>query len=457
MRGAALLGGMAVALGASAAALHPMAALGIALGVGAIAWVLSSALNATLAFIVVLVLRPAEHFPALAAMQPAKLIGLVAILSLLITKLFHSDLRLSRAPQGKWVLALAGGVLLSSIMSSNRAASFELFSDAFVKMLIMYGLLVHLVTTKAQSVRLNVALGLCTVALALLAIHVKSSGLATIEGNRAAIVGLLGDPNDLALVLLIYVPFFAELALMSRGFPRLGWGLLLAILVSGIFVTVSRGGALGLMAALGFTFYDRGTFSLRLFLAPALAVVVVGMLLLAGVNDRSSGAFKAGQLDESAQGRLDMWGSGIRMGVRNPIFGVGFGQFPENFESYARSPVVWGQRDAHNSFIKAAAETGLVGFIPFMALVALTFRVGFRLRKASVPEDTPMERAVRRSLFPSMTGFCVAAFFLSQCWSWFLFILFAQSATMYEIWKPNLERPQPDEDVGTMHAYVGTR
>lgn len=454
MRHTALLGGLAVAVGASAAALHPMAAVGLVLGVAAIVWILSNALNPTLAFIVVLVLRPADHFPALATLQPAKVIGVVAVLSLVITKLFHSDLRLSRAPQGKWILALTGGVLLSSIMSSNPTASLELFGDAFIKMLIMYGLLVHLVTTKAQSVRLNLALALCTVGLALLAIYVRSSGLATIEGNRAAIVGLLSDPNDLALLLLVYVPLFAELSLGSRGISRLGWGLLLAILVAGVFVTVSRGGALGLMAALAFTFYDRGSLSLRIFLVPAIAAVVIGMLLLAGVNDRESGAYKHGELDESAQGRLDMWASGMRMTLHNPVFGVGFGQFPDNFQSYARAPVVWGQRDAHNSFIKAAAETGLVGFIPFMALVVLTFRVAYHRRKADEPEDTPMERAVRRSLFPSMVGFCVAAFFLSQCWSWFLFILFAQSATMYEIWKPDPKQLHPSQDVGTMHAYV---
>jgi O-antigen ligase len=457
VRGAALLGGVAVAVGASAAALHPMAGLGIAVGIAAIAWVLSNSLNATLAFIVVLILRPADHFPALASMQPAKLIGLVAILSLIITKLFHRDMRLSRAPHGKWLLALTGGVLLSSAMSTNPTASFDLFGDAFVKMLIMYGLLVHLVTTKSQSVRLNLVLGLCTAALALLAIYVRMSGLATIEGNRAAIVGLLGDPNDLALVLVIYVPLFIELMLADSGKRRLAWGLLLAILVAGIFMTVSRGGALALIAAVAFSFYDRGRLGFRVLLAPTLVAVVIAMLVLAGWNDRSSGAFRAGQLDESAQGRLDTWSSGVRMTLHNPFFGVGFGQFPDNYESYAMSPVIWGEHDAHNSFIKAAAETGLVGFVPFMALVLLTFRIGYRRRKAEVPEDSSIERAVRRSLFPSMVGFCVAAFFLSQCWSWFLFILFAQAATMYEIWSPDAERSHSDDAVGVAQAYVGGR
>ena len=130
MRSTAVLGGLAVAIGASAAALHPMAAVGIVLGVAAVIWILSNALNATLAFIVVLVLRPADHFPALATMQPAKVVAVVAILSLVVTKLFHSDMRLSRAPQGKWMLALAGGVLLSSILSTHPSASLELFADA---------------------------------------------------------------------------------------------------------------------------------------------------------------------------------------------------------------------------------------------------------------------------------------------------------------------------------------
>ena len=455
MRSAALLGGVAIAAGASAAAVHPMAALGVVLGVAAIVWTLSSALNATLAFIVVLVLRPADHFPALAAIQPAKLVAAVAILSWLITKLFHGDMRLSRAPHGKWMLALAGGVMLSSLMSTHPTASLAYFADAFIKMMIMYALVVHLVTTKTQAVKLHISLALCTVGLALLAIHLRTSGLATVEGNRAGLAGLFGDPNDLALVLLMYVPLLTELALSTHGLRRLSWSLLLAILVGGIFATVSRGGALGLMAALGFTLYDRGRVSFRLALAPALVGVIVAMLFVAGLNERSSGAFKPGELDESAQGRLDMWASGIRMTAHNPVFGVGFGQFPDNYLRHARNPVQFGPRDAHNSFIKAAAETGLVGFIPFMALVFLTIRLAYHRRKAEVFEDNPMERAVRRSMFPSMIGFCVAAFFLSQCWSWFLFILFAQSAAIEEIWNAEPDTPQFREELGMMHAKAG--
>jgi O-antigen ligase len=220
----------------------------------------------------------------------------------------------------------------------------------------------------------------------------------------------------------------------------------------GVLATVSRGGALGLAAALGVTFYDRGRLSTRLLLMPAVALTVAGMLVFAGVNQRSSGALTPGALDDSALGRLDMWQSGIRMLAHNPVFGVGFGEFPANYQAHARNPVQWEPRDAHNSFVKAAAETGLVGFIPFMALVFLTVRTGYRGRKKEEADETPMQRAVRRSLLPSMVGFCVAAFFLSQCWSWFLFILFAQGAVAHGIWESADAPIRKRADLGTMPA-----
>jgi len=462
VRGAALLGGVAALVGASAVVLHPSAALGIAMGVAVVVLILSNPLNATLAFIVVLIVRPADHVPALEAMQPAKIIGAVAILSWLVSRLMKGKMRLSRAPQAKWMLALAVAVVLSAVASTDPAESWKFFGEVFIKMLIVFFLLIHLVDTKSQAARLQLSLGFATVALAIYAIHIRLSGLATVEGNRAGLVGLFEDPNDLALVLLLSVPIFVELVLNGRGLRRLAWTVPLGILVFGIFATVSRGGALGLLAVMGAHFYDRGGLAMRAMLAPALTLTVVGLLLVAGVNERSSGSFQSGELDASAEGRLDMWQSGIRMAAYNPIFGVGVAMFPDNYQRYARNPVDWGPRDAHNSFTKAAGETGIVGFVPFMALILWTLRVGYRYRKAEVPSDTPTQRAVRRSLFPSIVGFCVAGFFLSQCWSWFLFILFAQGTAIYEVWKPQVGQiaPEPvpsnavvdEAEFGTMRA-----
>ena len=157
----------------------------------------------------------------------------------------------------------------------------------------------------------------------------RLSGLATVEGNRAGLVGLRGDANDLALVLS-----------MCRSSSS------------------SRSVALSATAAAS---------ALGSSLRPRSRPSSSGCWCSPASTTESSGALTPGRLDDSALGRLDTWQSGVRKVAHNPLFGVG--QFPENYRSYARKLVHWEARDAHNSFVKAAAEAGFVGFIPFMALV----------------------------------------------------------------------------------------
>jgi len=276
-------------------------------------------------------------------------------------------------------------------------------------------------------------LSLCTTGLALYALHGKISGAATVEGSRAGFVGLLGDPNDLALVLVMYVPFLLEAVLATSGVRRHLLTMQLLVLVAGVVSTLSRGGLLGLVASIALVFHDRGSLKQRVLPAVVAVIAVFGAAQVAGVAERASGGMQEEGIDESAQARLDAWKAGGRMVVRHPLLGVGFGRFSDNYEAYVANAVIWGKLETHNSYIKVASETGVLGFVPFMMLVGLTLRGGYRLRKRRV-EDAGMERAVRRASLPAMCGFCVCAFFLSQCWSWFFFIMFAQSAAMHEVW-----------------------
>ena len=60
-----------------------------------------------------------------------------------------------------------------------------------------------------------------------------------------------------------------------------------------------------------------------------------------------------------------------------------------------------------------------------MAMVGLSFRSAFRLRNRRDELSDPLERAAVGSFFPTIVAFFISAFFLSQCWSWFTFILLA--------------------------------
>ena len=235
-------------------------------------------------------------------------------------------------------------------------------------------------------------------------------------------MGLLGDPNDLALCLLMGMPFLASAVMQTKGRQRWFYGILLVAVVSGIVSTQSRGGFMG-MGAAAFILLREKVKSRGM----QIGILAVGMAVLmaaSGMSKRSSGGEGDG-IDESAQGRLDAWMAGARMVKAKPILGVGYDRFADNYPTYVTNAVIWGKLEAHNSFVKAIAETGIVGFIPFMAMVVLSFKSAFSLRKRRDELDDPLERAAVGSLFPTIVAFFISAFFLSQCWSWFTFILLA--------------------------------
>lgn len=103
-----------------------------------------------------------------------------------------------------------------------------------------------------------------------------------------------------------------------------------------------------------------------------------------------------GNLEASAQERVNLWQDAENSFVHSPIFGIGFAafQFGEHVD---------GLKDTHNWFVKVLVETGLIGFVIALALLYQIFTLGYRLfRKAR----DPLHRGVGLGLFVGM--FCLA-------------------------------------------------
>ena len=134
--------------------------------------------------------------------------------------------------------------------------------------------------------------------------------------------GLYGDPNDLALNLVMLLPILVFfLTRSSRWTGRVLWIALVGLYCAAIVATQSRGGLLGL-AVVGTLILvgSRGKWLLG-FAATAIAIVVL-VGAPPGTFDRYA---TLGELheDESVQGRLTIWKSGLRMYADHPILGVG--------------------------------------------------------------------------------------------------------------------------------------
>jgi O-antigen ligase len=407
----------------SLAAFHPFAPVGAVAGATLGVWVFASPFRTLLGFMATLLLRPADIVPQLAVLQPAKIFALGALGLWAIEKMVRQDATWPRCRLDPYFAWLTVALLASSFTGTNPPVSIALFQDVFVKVIILYVLLLNLVDSPRRAAATLTTIAAVCASLGVYALHAKVTGQAQIEGSRAGFVGLLGDPNDLALCLLMGMPFLATASMQVRGPTRWIYRILLVAVVAGIVSTQSRGGFLG-MGAAGFILLREKVRS-RALQFGILAVGMAALMAVSGMSKRSSGGGEGDGIDESAQGRLDAWKAGMRMAKARPLLGVGYDRFADNYPTYVTNAVIWGKLEAHNSFVKAFAETGILGFVPFMAMVVLSFRSAARLRRRRDELEDPLERSAVASLLPTMVAFWIAAFFLSQCWSWFTFILLA--------------------------------
>jgi len=222
---------------------------------------------------------------------------------------------------------------------------------------------------------------------------------------RLRSVGFLNDPNDFGQTIIVVAPWiFMRFSAVTSWFTRLSVaGPWLALLGYALTLTHSRGGMLGLAAALAFFFKDRVSKVVRL-LAVAGAVAAFMLGLVGGGERGLSGK------ERSASERIDAWNDGIGMLKDHPLFGVGYGNFTEHHI-----------RTAHNSFVLCFAELGLVGYFLWLSLIVLSFQALNRIIQCVNSADDHARYAVL--LRVSMVGFMVCAWFLSRTFVPTLFIL----------------------------------
>jgi O-antigen ligase len=87
----------------------------------------------------------------------------------------------------------------------------------------------------------------------------------------------------------------------------------------------------------------------------------------------------------SAVQRLAFWQAGLNMFDNNPILGVGIGNYIEAYPRYAAQGWETVLGHAHDYYLNAAAETGLIGLAAYLVLLAAAFKHVGRSVKAAPP------------------------------------------------------------------------
>lgn len=382
-----------------------------------------------LGFIIFSYFRIHEAFPVLMPFRIPQLLALASLAGL-GWQLWLNRERLQWHPLQTYLLAFTGWVLVCCLLATNRGEAFANFNGNYIKIIIMVFAIAWLPTQLSQLKRVPAFLLVCGVAIAILAIYNKANGIGLVEGTRVTIsrdIGsMLGDPNDLALVLQFPVSFALAYCFNGGKWQRITCALILLILVAGVLATQSRGGILGIGCGV-FTILALKTRSLVL---PSAFTAMGGLALiaLAGISDRASGGAAESGVDESAMGRLYAWQAAWRMAVDHPLTGVGLDNFYYNYYLYSSH---WDGKNhaVHSTWLQILSETGFVGLVLFLLMIIGALRLSYQLLRHCEPTSTPFAQG----LWLGLLSFCVGGSFLTQGTTWPVYILIGLLLAFYRL------------------------
>ena len=330
--------------------------------------------------------------------------------------------------QAKLFLTFFGGVILSSLASGS---GFLIVSKYLAFLLFLPFVLV---TVRTQD---DLRKMVYAMAGTLILIFPYAYRQSLRYGERLGIG--LSETNYFAANLVLMLPLAFVIALQQRtpGRRRL-WLLGTGVLLLEIFLTSSRGGFLGLLAAgMVFIAYRRSVTA-----AVGLAAVLVAAIIIlpTDLGQRALATIGSGEappgLLESNKAHTALFWAGLRMLADAPLWGVG----PFNFKTLSG---YYSGLDAnfmaHNTYLEVAAELGIPIFFVFVTLLIVTFGVFRRTATLGGSPEAEELAGWAEGLRAGFAGFLVAATFISaeyEKYFWlvvFVSIVMARLARRHEI------------------------
>jgi len=295
---------------------------------------------------------------------------------------------LPRNAKNFWVLAFAGSVALSmlhAVMAGIPSVSLLGALATYGAVIPYYFLLSYIVKDirDLDALFIGLLIGGSLVAISSL-LGMGGSVLEAREGLRSA--GLGGNVNEMALnvvvVLAVALCVFANTKFKALKVLLAG---IMFLLMLAILRSLSRAAWMALLA-MGGVVSVRHLHPRNLkFVLPALLLAFILPLFL-GETAVLKRVSTISEGEHSADGSVRLRFAQIQMGIQlfasSPIWGVGMlrSAFPESEGGAKRGS---GHTVIHNMFLTVLAEQGLIGAIPFMLLLLLSWRDFERVRRIS--------------------------------------------------------------------------
>lgn len=382
-----------------------------------------------LVFVALSFFRLHEAFPQLYAFKLPLIIGALCLFALAWHVVIERTITPVWPTELKWFAALFAWPTVGMVFAVNRAVAVGYWSDVFSKIGIMTLAIAWLMRGTKEINQATRMIVISSALVSLVAFHNQLNQVGLVLGGRVTVGrnlnSPLGDPNDLALALLLPLSFAMTIAIKRTGAVN---RLLGRVAVPGILwciiATQSRGGLIGVFAV--FAVIGMRMIRSRLLVAALGAALILVLAVATNIAVRPDLGNSLGGLDDSALDRIRAWHAALNMAFDRPLFGVGLSNFPESMYFYSERWSNFRDMAAHSTWLTVLAETGLPGFIAFIGMIIAMFksltRSMAKLADANAPQ---IATAMAVSLLAGLCGFCAAGTFLTQAFTWPIYIMLA--------------------------------
>lgn len=381
------------------------------------------------------------------------LLGLL-VFGIWVIKLGIEKRPLTTVPEFKWLAGLAAVMIIACIAGSNVRHGFYVFKT-YLQLFLLFFLITQVFKEKKDLFLTGWVLivSLTIVAFIFSLYHIQfieiQGGLASISGedihtsSTSLDKGI--DPNYFALYFSLAIPFTLYYIIIYKNtIIRTLLIACLIILVSGIVLSQSMGGCVGLISIITLFLILQRNITLRqkVVLFASFIPILIFMYSLAPTTliSRAQNQYRVVTSEDFTtwgSGRGGLWLAALNIIKQNPFLGAGMGGYIDSMDQQTTNKILGAQwmkaaKVAHNSFLGIAAENGIVGLVLFLILAGSLLKRSYGELKRLFIIDKDFSY-FGHAIFLSLVCFLIQAMFLDVERDKYLWILLAIAAIFTNI------------------------
>jgi O-antigen ligase len=374
-------------------------------------------------FTFVVYIGPQIYFSFLRPLHLAMASALLAGVAYLLNKLNSGQPLFKIDFETRLLIIILFLAILSIPFSVWPGGSFHVLKNEYIKAIIIFFLLAHVLTSVPRIRKMLWSIIYFCSFLSYVGIKHFVDG--NVYGNYSRIRGagapITSNPNDLALTLVLMIPFALTFFMTERGWRKLYSVAYFILSTFAIICTFSRGGFIVLVVVSAVFFYKMAKKNgpKALFVAIALTAVIVP-LFPQGYTERLYSIFHFSQDQTgSAYAREASTLAAFSLVKKNPLLGVGLGM---NTLALNDRGFYWTQ--VHNVYLQIGAELGIPAMVIFILLFwRLIHSMQIIQRKLSCIEGDVEKLYLAQGMEISLIGFAVAAVFHPVAYHFYFYYL----------------------------------